>query len=1319
MNFSNAMISARCLMTCPGLRDLSHQVDGLHDRLVAADYSTPVALADNVAHYFAELSKMFCDRRDLAECIMQHAAECGGMPPPPPQPEKRRLGFKMGMRYHHLAQAKALSLPHQARHRAASLAKYITEKHRTGARKLKVRKLREDSSDGTSTSGNEDETSSSTDETDGSSSNADGTDKDSASNNTDETDKEVPEHEEHRCHEGKCSMQVHELNDFLNHTSLRNLSGDDMTAICLMGLGVETCMVNTSCCGQAVANPVAEHDVNLWHMCEGGGYRYAQLCHQGPDMPEPDMCDEEKLEGCMPFIQDAVELLNGTNLTGLDSDRSRHLCALAHSSEACLYTAGCCSSAGDLFPESMHDFDMEMVCGPVDYPHSSVCREDPLHPEPPDHEAKCDREKLKDCDRYITELSHMVNMSNSSNMSGFTTDEMKDMCYFAYAIESCFLVTGCCEDAGELVPVHLHEMNVSGICHGAGYNHESGMLCRSEEDRDHGKDGSQGDGSNDEYDSDGNHKESSNDYDNEGSYEDGSNTGHEYGNEGNDEDSYDDQHDHLHHPHDDEHRCNESMHMCDSLFKDLSDALANSRSSDLEDQKLCLMSIAVEACFASTMCCGKIQQLTDLGQGYGIHFADRCAESGFRRPVICQNGPMNENDTHGEEHHRCNRTAMQSQCNASIDSLVRMLPSMHVSGSNMSNDTEVASMSNNISSWNLSASEMESICMAAWDVETCLFNQTCCHEAERLLPAQLLELDPREICESAGRNYTSVCDQGHHDDHDQEDRCSQCNPPLHDLEHMISTMNMSTASADELELACMMSITVETCFAYSHCCDQLEDLLHLPSGDGNKTDFASICSGVGLWRPSICEAVHPPPHEHDEHDDGNGRDEDMCNHTGMQACNASIQMLSQLVMNSTQNGTHNMSEDDAARVCAMASGVEMCIHNMSCCRDAEYYLPKSLIDMDVEHTCHLGGMNATHYCSKGDDDHSHSHCDRPAFDTCGAAVDELTDLVNRSRLIPHLHKPNTTHNTSGTEHHMHNMTGPMMNMTVLHNMSIDELGEICLMGIGIESCLLNTTCCEDAETILPASLMGVDLGVVCEHAGYRYAPICRRGEDHMHCDHRALDACREVGRKMEEELHFLESEPDRVCHLGNEITDCIRRAGCCEDQEADHLVPEDVMTRLLPTCVARGYVYVCDDRPPHEGECDKMAKFHCDMERLNMTMAMSLISDDGSISPDFLQKSCEVSQMTTMCYERAHCCGEREMEDLGSMSSMCETMGMHFSCMKDDGGHHHGQEGAADFLHLMPARYLSVWGPARRARKLVSGAVCYHGRLGLQPAATS
>ena len=25
--------------------------------------------------------------------------------------------------------------------------------------------------------------------------------------------------------------------------------------------------------------------------------------------------------------------------------------------------------------------------------------------------------------------------------------------------------------------------------------------------------------------------------------------------------------------------------------------------------------------------------------------------------------------------------------------------------------------------------------------------------------AQLLELDPREICESAGRNYTSVCDQ--------------------------------------------------------------------------------------------------------------------------------------------------------------------------------------------------------------------------------------------------------------------------------------------------------------------------------------------------------------------------------------------------------------------------------------------------------------------------------------------------------------------------------------------------------------------------------
>ena len=25
---------------------------------------------------------------------------------------------------------------------------------------------------------------------------------------------------------------------------------------------------------------------------------------------------------------------------------------------------------------------------------------------------------------------------------------------------------------------------------------------------------------------------------------------------------------------------------------------------------------------------------------------------------------------------------------------------------------------------------------------------------------------------------------------------------------------------------------------------------------------------------------------------------------------------------------------------------------------------KSLIDMDVEHTCRLGGMNATHYCSE-------------------------------------------------------------------------------------------------------------------------------------------------------------------------------------------------------------------------------------------------------------------------------------------------------------------------------------------------------------------
>ncbi|OLP93578.1 hypothetical protein AK812_SmicGene24508 [Symbiodinium microadriaticum] len=272
--------------------------------------------------------------------------------------------------YHRLAQAKALSLPHQARHRAASLAKYITEKHRTPS---------EDSSDGTSTSGNEDGTSSNTDETDkedSDSSKPDNDDEDDEHVNVDdrmivaamklvdEDDQneagagEVPEHEEHKCHEEKCSMQVHELNDFLNHTSLRNLSGDDMTAICL-----------------------------------------------GPDMPEPDMCDEKKLEGCMPFIQDAIELLNGTNLTGLDSDRSRHLC------------------------ESMHDFDLNMVCEPVDYPPSAVCREDPRHPEPPHHEEKCDREQLKDCDRYITELSHMVNMSNSTTISGFTMDEMKDMCY--------------------------------------------------------------------------------------------------------------------------------------------------------------------------------------------------------------------------------------------------------------------------------------------------------------------------------------------------------------------------------------------------------------------------------------------------------------------------------------------------------------------------------------------------------------------------------------------------------------------------------------------------------------------------------------------------------------------------------------------------------------------------------------------------------------------------------------------------------------------------------------------------------------------------
>ncbi|OLP93562.1 hypothetical protein AK812_SmicGene24511 [Symbiodinium microadriaticum] len=199
--------------------------------------------------------------------------------------------------------------------------------------------------------------------------------------------------------------------------------------------------------------------------------------------------------------------------------------------------------------------------------------------------------------------------------------------------------------------------------------------------------------------------------------------------------------------------------------------------------------------------------------------------------------------------------------------------------------------------------------------------------------------------------------------------------------------------------------------------------------------------------------------------------------------------------------------------------------------------------MDVEHTCRLGGMNATHYCSEGDDDHSHSRCDRSAFDMCRAAVDELTELVNRSRLISHLHKPNTTHNTSGTEHHMHNMTGPMMNMTVLHNMSIDELGEICL----VRHPGLQMRGGSDAPQEMPNAPKGTP-ELPCK--------------EHMHCEHRALDACREVGHKMEEELHFLESGA------------------------------------LLwgPGAV--------------QGECDKMAKFHCDMARLNMTMGLGLFSDD-------------------------------------------------------------------------------------------------------------
>ncbi|CAE7845130.1 unnamed protein product [Symbiodinium necroappetens] len=74
MNFTNAMISARCLMVCPGLRDLDHQVDGLHDQLVAADYSTPVALADNVAHYFSAQLRTPRACRQMAKACLKHAA---------------------------------------------------------------------------------------------------------------------------------------------------------------------------------------------------------------------------------------------------------------------------------------------------------------------------------------------------------------------------------------------------------------------------------------------------------------------------------------------------------------------------------------------------------------------------------------------------------------------------------------------------------------------------------------------------------------------------------------------------------------------------------------------------------------------------------------------------------------------------------------------------------------------------------------------------------------------------------------------------------------------------------------------------------------------------------------------------------------------------------------------------------------------------------------------------------------------------------------------------------------------------------------------
>ncbi|OLP93577.1 hypothetical protein AK812_SmicGene24509 [Symbiodinium microadriaticum] len=363
------------------------------------------------------------------------------------------------------------------------------------------------------------------------------------------------------------------------------------------------------------------------------------------------------------------------------------------------------------------------------------------------------------------------------------------------------------------------------------------------------EDGSQEDGSHEEYDSDGNYKESSNDYDNEGSYEDGSNTGHEYGNEGNDE---------------------------DSLFEDLDALLANSRSSGLEDQKLCLVAVSARRSKAGDNTTGTTIDRDDGdnqggggggGGGGGDDQGDDHDHDKGELPEIA-----------GKEHQGC-------QCYSPLESrclfLQKLKPSLQkvwtvfvivclvpfilpvLLLAQMSIAVEACHLAVNRDEILIEASRQDlgpgwssALCgmfklpgdmmlqgsgkasrvalRVQSEVQAGRFASTmCCGEIEQLtdlvtrravtyiglaedgrsrvelelMPrteAQLLELHPHEICDAAGRNYTSVCDQAW--GFECGFACTEMNaenPPLHDFEHMLSTMNLSTASADELELACM------------------------------------------------------------------------------------------------------------------------------------------------------------------------------------------------------------------------------------------------------------------------------------------------------------------------------------------------------------------------------------------------------------------------------------------------------------------------------------------------------------------------------------